>query len=976
MRFRFREFRSRFVRALPVFFASAIAITAGSTVENHAPKFQAWRLLGDSTCGPAREVGAAGKDLFVWFDSMLSPKTSVYTYGEPTDFTFVGAPAQAACLPALAAFFNDNDWSGITLSCGGKASIDLRPFQDSGGIEFMIRGAAGGEVFNIGLIDDDSDGADRKVQAMVRSRDYITVTGDWQRVRIPFADFPDVGKWWNSEAHYEVNADVDWSRISELRFSTDKGANRSASGAGKNPVRLYFADIRFVKNCETFSNSRYWKTFASDAPDTVLDRYEYGEAASRWTANIDPKSTMRIGGGTNDRDGTKAVRVDYAIIEWGAAQRTFAEADSSIRNWSRHASMKFDFYSSEPAQTCMTMVIDAGNEAWCAPFDTKQGWQEIIVPFERFKRFEWWQPEGAVKNGRLDLERVASYDFRPGIMGKAGTLMVDNLGLTNKMSAGDTMPVLWYNQLGYETHSAKRCLTIDTVGEAFALFDGQENLALAAKFGALSPWPAASARVRCGTFTEVMTPGAYTLLMRESGVKADMTIGTGIYRAPLFAALKAFYYQRSGIALEPAFAGAWSRSAGHPDTACILHPTTGKSGVADVRGGWYDAGDYGKYIVPAGISVGTMLALYELFPACIPDSIAIPESGNHRSDLLDEVRYELDWMQRMQDDDGGVFFKVGPLKWDGFVMPEASRGPRYIIGKSTASTLDFAACLAMAARSYRKIDRPFSKACLQRASRAWDWALAHPDVREPQESGGTGAYGDNTFKDEFFWAASELFITTGKSEYRKYVESHVAENPVNGAAGWSNVGNLGLFSLATGKKSARLPVVPPIVRSIVLAADSCLRQIDTHPCRIPADQFIWGSNSYLLNYAITLCYAYVLTKNEAYAGGVADVADYIFGRNPTGYSFVTGFGRQTPLQPHHRIMGADTVALPFPGFLVGGPNGGMEDAARSEPGVYYPHKEPARAYIDRAGSYASNEVAINWNAALVFVLGFLTETLK
>jgi endoglucanase len=282
--------------------------------------------------------------------------------------------------------------------------------------------------------------------------------------------------------------------------------------------------------------------------------------------------------------------------------------------------------------------------------------------------------------------------------------------------------------------------------------------------------------------------------------------------------------------------------------------------------------------------------------------------------------------------------------------------------------------MAMAGRIYAPFDRAFAKDCRKRAIAAWKWASTNPGVKEPQESGGTGAYGDDVLNDEFFWAAAELLRTTGKAEFRKYVERHAAANIVKGAAMWSSVNNCGVFSLVADSSTNDFRFIEQLRQSIITEAVRLAAVIDAHPVRIPSERFIWGSNDVMLNNAIILCYAYRLTHKRVYLECVNDVADYIFGKNATGYSFVTGFGAITPLHPHHRIMGSDGIVEPFPGFLVGGPNAGREDENRSEPGVYYPYKEPARSYVDQSEAYASNEVAINWNAALVFVLGFLSES--
>jgi endoglucanase len=465
-------------------------------------------------------------------------------------------------------------------------------------------------------------------------------------------------------------------------------------------------------------------------------------------------------------------------------------------------------------------------------------------------------------------------------------------------------------------------------------------------------------------------PGIYKIVVQENGDSQWVAIGREQCDTAFKAAMKSYYFQRASIDLSSDFAGPWGRKAGHPDTSCAFHASTGKAGTLRSPGGWYDAGDYGKYVVNAGITVGTLLSLHELLPALAGDgSLKIPESGNGKNDLLDEVKYELDWLKTMQDADGGVFFKIGGLSWDGIILPAECQQPRYVIGKSTASTLNFAAVMAQAARVYRTYDKKYASDCGKRAEAAWRWALKHPRVMDPAETGGTGSYGDSHFEDEFFWAACELLVSTGNKSYRKFVEGALPDNSVTGAAEWSMVRNLGLYSLSGGKNKLPEHTVNAIRGSIVAMADSLTAHIDATPYRIPVQDFRWGSSGAIANHAVLLCLAHRLSGASKYIDGIVETMDYLFGKNATGYCFVTGFGTLSPMHPHHRIMASDVVDRPFPGFLVGGPNAERPDEIKE--GVFYPDKEPAKSYVDDVDAYAANETCINWNAPLVFALGYL-----
>ncbi len=525
------------------------------------------------------------------------------------------------------------------------------------------------------------------------------------------------------------------------------------------------------------------------------------------------------------------------------------------------------------------------------------------------------------------------------------------------------------NQLGYLDDSPKIFIVVDSKSNNFELLDKNNKKVYSGKLTNFGTYNESGEKIKIGNFSDFNSPGEYKVSVDNLGQSYDFKIGADVYDNVLNASVKAYYYWRASMDLDKKYAGKWYRKAGHPDTDLILHKSTGKTGNYSSPGGWYDAGDYGKYVVNAGISVGTMLGLYELYPDAVSDNLNIPKSGNGKSDLIDELKYEIDWLKTMQDKDGGVFFKIGPLHWPGFIMPADDTAQRYVIGKSTTSTLDFCAIMAEAGRIFRNIDPKYADDCTFRAKFAWIWAGKNPNVSYPAETGGSGPYSDSIYTDEFFWAASELFITTGDSEYKKYVLDNMTSNRVIKQATWAYVSNLGDFSLAVTKNDLPQKSSDAIRQNITDYANKVVKDISASGYKIPMKEndFIWGSNGEIGNYGVILCYAYQLTKDKKYLDGVVMILDYIFGKNATGYSFVTGYGSKTPYHIHHRPSAADGIDEPVPGLMSGGPNKGKQD------NMSYESSYPAKCYLDQQGSYASNEVAINWNAPLVFMLGFLEK---
>ena len=474
-----------------------------------------------------------------------------------------------------------------------------------------------------------------------------------------------------------------------------------------------------------------------------------------------------------------------------------------------------------------------------------------------------------------------------------------------------------------------------------------------------------------GDFSELNKPGAYTILIDGKLESHAFEVKRSIYRDALKAAIKSYYYQRASMAIDEKYGGVYHRAAGHPDDACKYHPSSGKeSGTLSSPGGWYDAGDYGKYMGNASLSAGQMLQLFEIFPEVIGDNaLNIPESGNGKSDLWDELKYELDWIMTMQDEDGGVYHKLTAKKFSGFIMPEDYDKERFIIGKGTAATLNFAAVLAQAARRSAEIDKVWSQEALAAAEKAWLWAEQNNNAafKNPEDVV-TGEYGDDRFDDDFFWAAVELYLATGKEIYEESIYAFQQPYIHELTNSWKFfIRNNGFHSLLENRKMLDLEYAVALVKNHLKLADQILVDLGTNPYRIALEQYEWGSNSDILNQAMILCYAHRISGAEKYLLGAEQINDYIYGKNATGYCFLTGFGTKQAMNIHHRPSGADGIEAPVPGFIVGGPNDHRQDKSS----VSYSSEFPAKAYEDVEESYASNEVCLNWNAPAVFVLGYL-----
>jgi endoglucanase len=444
-------------------------------------------------------------------------------------------------------------------------------------------------------------------------------------------------------------------------------------------------------------------------------------------------------------------------------------------------------------------------------------------------------------------------------------------------------------------------------------------------------------------------------------------IGESVYGKQLQAIIQGFYFQRSGVELPPEKAGKWARPAAHPDDAISFHASMEREGVWNAHGGWYDAGDYGKYIVNAGVSVATLMLAHEFYPDIIAETA-----------LLEDVRFELEWFLRMQDNDGGVFFKVAPDRWDMFVAPKDTVQVRRILGKSTASTLNFAASMAQAHRIFKSVsagrfrDETFATHCLFCARKAYEWAYANPAVEYPHNTEGSGLYNDVHFDDEFFWTESELWRETGDEIVGDRLRARAESQDVLWDINWQNTQNLGWITLAM--QNGNLYLQTKARKNLENAAYAVADALDASPYRVPVTHFEWGSNGVIANLALTASVVSRWNSNPRFLNVLCEAVDYIYGRNAVSVSFVTGSAKSSPQFPHHRISAGDLIEEPVPGLLVGGVNEDhQDDLAKTPRGVAYPEEntKPGTMYYDHVKAYASNEIAINWNAPLVFVLAAL-----
>ena len=552
------------------------------------------------------------------------------------------------------------------------------------------------------------------------------------------------------------------------------------------------------------------------------------------------------------------------------------------------------------------------------------------------------------------------------------------------MSSMQAKPIveIRLNQVGYYPDEEK-VVVFEGINakEKITVTDEQGNVVLQPKVmrQAISPWSKKKRFIV--DVSELNTPGQYTIAVK--GAERQFVVNQAALRDISHASLKFFYLMRTGIPIDKEYAGEYARPVGHPDLHVLIHPSAASQGrpagsVISSPLGWYDAGDYNKYVVNSSFSIGLMMLVYEQNkPYFHSLNLNIPESKNATADFLDEMMFNLRWLLTMQDpEDGGVYHKLTTPNFEGFVKPTDCKQPRYVVAKSVTAAYDFAAVMAQASRlldgngDYVE----FSYQAAEAAKRAYEWAKNHPQVfyrqgsmnRQFQPAVNTGEYGDGSANDEQFWAATEMYRLTKEDKYlqdAKNLKPSRFTTPT-----WGNVAGLGIFSWINAGESE---MQSEMLQQLKDYCEQLISRVPTSSFQAPygdrMEDFGWGCLAeHCCVPGVALLYADRYIAPNRYRGYALQNVDYLLGRNATGYCYVTGFGQKSPMHPHHRISSSDGIEKPFPGMLVGGPNPMQQD--KSSGNLVYPSSFPDESYLDEEPSYASNEIAINWNASLVAFL--------
>lgn len=538
------------------------------------------------------------------------------------------------------------------------------------------------------------------------------------------------------------------------------------------------------------------------------------------------------------------------------------------------------------------------------------------------------------------------------------------------------------NQIGYRPNDNKIAIVrsetssfnvIDTQTESVIHSDSLANEITDTSSGDTVHW---------ADFSEVTDPGDYIVVTEDGAdTSVEFTIAPTVWDQTLKQLCRQYTLRRSNTKIADSQIGI-DIEAGHTqDSVAELYFSDefhDEGETHDVSGGWYDAGDYGKYVPTAAITVGQLLLAYELSPDVLasvdlefPKNILQPEGASKLPDILIESKFELEWLERMQRPDGGVYHKVAGFKWPETVPPAEDTQQRYVFGLSTFGTGLYAGVMAMASRIYEPFVPSFAAQLKQNARSAFEFLQTHEEPMFRYDEGqdaGSGPYKKETDSEERFWAAAELLQTTGEEQYNRYIESHCADQltkqptPID----WNSARLFGQWAYQAAS-NADSSLQETVRETVLSRADEIAEKIEQDGYRVSLapDEYVWGSVKRAVSKGNVLLLANKIDANQSYTEGALAQIHYALGRTPTGQSYVTGAGKHAPENPHCRQSAS--LDMTIPGQVVGGPNREGNDPVLSEH-IAAVDPPPAKCYVDMRKSYASNEPAIDNAAPLIFAI--------
>lgn len=516
-------------------------------------------------------------------------------------------------------------------------------------------------------------------------------------------------------------------------------------------------------------------------------------------------------------------------------------------------------------------------------------------------------------------------------------------------------PLIKVNQIGYLSSSKKMAYFTNCLDKTFYVVNSKGEKVFTGIIERPLENQEAKEYTSIGDFTSFKEEGIFHIETENNKEKSyPFEISNNCFDKALVSSVNMFYLQRCGMALDEDRAKEFAHDACHSEKARIH----GTYDYIEVSGGWHDAGDYGRYVVPGAKAVLDLLFAFE------KNSSVFEEN---QIDLLSEIKYELDWMLKMQREDGAVYHKVTCKTFPPFIMPEEETDLLYVSPISTCATADFASVMAYSSIIYSDINPSYSQKCLTAAKKAWNFLENSKKISFKNPTNVvTGVYPDNNDKDERFLAACALYKATKDEVYHQYIKDNLNDKYTSGL-GWEDMGAYGnAIYLSLDKEFVDKTVFNQIKSNLLDTADELVLSSINDGYQISLDEYKWGSNMSVCNNAMLLLMANSLKPNQKYIDCATYHLDYLLGANPLGYCYLTGFGTKQVKNPHHRPSIARQK--PMEGMLIGGPDEFLEDDFAK---IALENTPPSKCYIDNEQSYSTNEVTIYWNSPFVYLLSSL-----
>ena len=531
---------------------------------------------------------------------------------------------------------------------------------------------------------------------------------------------------------------------------------------------------------------------------------------------------------------------------------------------------------------------------------------------------------------------------------------------TPKESAG-VSPNIRLNSLGYLPAAQKKATIISKCSQFSVKEAGKNKTVYSGKVTGPFSQQDVNQTVWFADFTKVSKPGRYYLDVPGVGKSYEFEIGNNVYDEALRTSMRAFYLWRCGTAVDADYNGKhYSHAPCHTDDAWLDYlgePNTKRDGT----GGWHDAGDFNKYIVNAGVTVGALVWAWEHYQDKLKSfDLNIPDTAAGYPDWLKEIKWEYDWLLKMQftDGSGRVSHKLSALKFCGFIMPEEETDKRYFTDWSSPATAQFVAMMAMGARLFKPYDPAYAQKCLDAAKVSYEFLKKNPQQKMIERGIFRTGHYPTLDNDDRLWAAAEMWETTGDPCCLRDFEMRAGpeEDKINLYWDWGSVKNLGMFTYLMSKREGRREsIVADVKDDLITTADILVAKAKNDVYgRCLGGEYRWGCNGTVARESITLMMANKVSPNPDYVNTALDNIDHIFGRNYYGRSFVTGLGYKPPMNPHDRRSGGDRVREPWPGYIIGGGHS-------------------ATGWKDVTEDATTNEVCINWQGALVYALAASVE---